>query len=145
MASKGRHASDVTDILQEIMGLLAEAQTAPDAAAHMDVIHALQQGIAQYIQADRQKTRAQATGMGQPGQSPGGPPGAGGPPGMMGGLRPPPGMASPMSGPPGGGGAMPPQRIAPGGGAGMSGFGTPNPDELRRTLAGPAAVGGRAF
>jgi hypothetical protein len=40
---------------------------------------------------------------------------------------------------------MPPQRIGPGGGAGMSGFGTPNPDELRRTLAGPAAVGGGAF
>ena len=131
------------------MQLLADAHTAPDAPAHMDIIQALQQGIAQYIQHTRQQTRDQATGGGQQGS--GGPPGAGGPPGMPGGMGSPamggggpPGMP-PGMGPPGGGGAMPPQRIAPGGGAGMSGFGTPNPDELRRTLAGPAATGGRAF
>ena len=134
-----RHGADVIDIMQEIMQLLADAQTAPDAQAHGQIIQALQSGIAQYIQQDRSKTRAQATGMGQGQGGPGGPPGAGGPPGMPGGLTPP-GAPS--------GGAMPPpqpQRIAPGGGAGMSGFGTPNPDELRRTLAGPAAIGGRAF
>ena len=137
--AKSRHSgTSVIDILQEMMQLLAEAQTAPDAQAHMQIIQALQQGIAQYIQQDRQKVRAQATGGGPPGA--GGPPG-GGPPGMGGGM---PGGG--MGGPPGAGGAMsPPKTIGPGGGSGMSGFGTPNPDELRRVLAGPAAVGGNAF
>jgi hypothetical protein len=143
-AQGGRRGGDVVEILQQIMQMLADAMSAPDAAAHMQVIQALQQGIAQYIQADRQQVRQQATQGGQGG--PGGP-GGGGPPGMAGGGGAGMGMGG---GPPGGaggpgGGAMPPRQIGPGGGAGMSGFGTPNPDELRRTLAGPAAVGGRAF
>ena len=140
--SSRRHGSDTVDILQEIMGALADAMSAPDAQAHMQIIQALQSGIAQYIQQVRQGQRQQATQMGRP------QPGQGGPPGMPGGLGggPPPDMGGGMGAPPGAaGGAMPPQQIAPGGGAGMSGFGTPNPDELRRTLAGPAAIGGGAF
>jgi len=141
MAASSKHAGSVVEILLEVQQLLAQAMSAPDGQAHMQVIQALQQGIAQYIQQDRQKVRGQATQMGRPG-GPGGP-GGGGPPGMPGGLGG--GGMGGMGGPPGAGGAMPPQQIAPGGGAGMSGFGTPNPDELRRTLAGPAAIGGGAF
>lgn len=135
---RAKAGADTTDYLQEIMQILADAMSAPDASRHMQVLQELQQAIAGYIAQSRQQVAQQATGMGRPGQ-PGGGPGAGQMPGMGPG-GPPGGMGG---GPPGGG--MPPRQIAPGGGAGMSGFGTPNPDELRRTLAGPAAIGGRAF
>lgn len=104
----------------------------PDAPAHMQIIQALEQGIIKYIQAIRQKQIGEAVG-GQGGQQ-----GAQGPPGMspMGGQG-----GSPMGGPGGAQGPGGGNQIAPGGGAGMSGFGTPDPDMLRRTLAGPAAVG----
>ena len=124
---KAGKSPNVEDALTECLQLLSEARLLPDAPAHMQVIEALQKGIIQYIQAIRQKNISQAI---QGPQGGGGMPG--GPGGPMGGGMPPGGM----------GGGMPPRQIAPGGGAGMSGFGTPNPDELRRTLAGPAAVHG---
>lgn len=126
----------VMDALGEVVQVLAQAKLLPDAMAYMPLIQALEQGVIQIIDAMRKKTAQQVTqgpqqpgggGLGQPGGGMGGPPGMGG--GDMGG---------PGGGGPQGGGA----EIGPGGGAGMAGFGTPNPDELRRTLAGPAAVGG---
>jgi hypothetical protein len=123
----------VQDALGEVVQLLAQAKLLPDAQGYMPLLQALEQGVLQMIDAMRKQTAHQAAqGPQQPqDRQPGG--GMGG----MGG-----------GGPGGGGGGMSdmgPQpggaQIAPGGGAGMAGFGTPNPDELRRTLAGPAAVG----
>lgn len=121
----------VIDSLMECMQILTEAKVMPDAQAHMQVLDALQQGIVQYIQVARQKSIAQTLQggqqrppMGQPGQ-PG--MGAGGQPGGMGG------------GPPGASG-QPPASVGMGGMPGLAS--TPNPDELRRVLAGPAAVKG---
>lgn len=129
-----QHMPSVMDSMGEIVQILSQAKLLPDAMAHMQLIQALEQGVIQIIDAMRKRTAQQAVqgpqqggGMGQPGMGQPGSPGGGGGPDMGGG----------MGGPQGGG-----AEIAPGGGAGMAGFGTPNPDELRRTLAGPAAVGG---
>lgn len=130
----GMGMPSIMDILAEIVSLLSQAKLLPDAQANMQLINALEQGVLQIIDAMRKRSAAQAAQGPPPGGGPGG--GPGGPPGMGGG---PPG--GDQGGPPGMGG-QPPAQIAPGGGSGMAGFGTPNPDELRRTLAGPAAVGG---
>jgi hypothetical protein len=134
VAKGARSGSNTEEILGEIMQLLTEAKLAPDAQANMQFIDALMQGIVKYIQAMRQRQIQGAIQGGQPGgpgQGPGGLPGQMAGAGAMGGMG---GM----------GGA--PQQIGAGGGPGMSGFGASNqmlqdPDALRRTLAGPAAVG----
>jgi hypothetical protein len=126
--SGGGQQQSVVTVFQEMLQLLTEAKLMPDAQAHMQVIQALEQGIIKYIQTVRTQQIGQAVrGPQQDQQS-----AQGGMPGMQAGG----GM-----GPQSPGGPMPPRQIQPGGGAGMSGFGTPNPDELRRTLAGPASVG----
>ncbi len=139
-SSSGGGQGSVIEVFTEILQLLTQAKLMPDAPAHMQVISALEQGILQYIQTTRQATRQQAIQGGQqgPGGQPQQQPGMGGPPGA--GGAPGGGMGGPGGSP--GGSPMPPRQIAPGGGPGMSGFGTPNMDEMRRTLAGPAAVGG---
>lgn len=135
----GNKIPTVVDSLQECLQILSEAELLPDAPAHKQVLDALRQGIVQYIQTVRQKSIAQAVGGGQqgPGGQPGGPPqpGAGGPPGGPGGMPP----GGPQAGPGGGPGGQPPASVGVGP---MQGFGTPNPDELNRVLAGPAAVKG---
>ncbi len=146
MPSQGRtaHAPSVIDTLTEILHLLQEAKLLPDAKANMQFIQVIEQGILQYIEVKRQKDIQQAVQgqQQQQGGQPGGMPSmGGGQPGGMGGGMPGGMPGGGMGGPPGMGGGMPPRQIAPGGGAGMSGFGSPNPDELRRVLAGPAAVG----
>lgn len=127
-----QHQPNVTDVLSEMLQLIQQAKLLPDAPANMQILQALEQGIIQYIQVMRQQKAAQAVGQqgqGQPGQPPQGQPGMGG--------------GGPMGGSPVGSPGQPigPRQIAPGGGPGMSGFSTPNPDELRRVLAGPAATG----
>jgi len=128
----------VMDAMAEVVQILSQAKLLPDAPAYMPLIQALETAVIQIVDTMRKKSAAQMAGAQPPGG--GGPaPGMGGPPGMG-----PPGMGGPQgpgAGGPGGPGGEP-NQIAPGGGPGMAGFGTPNPDELRRTLAGPAAVGG---
>lgn len=135
----GGAGADVMDVMAEIVQLLGQAKMLPDAPAHMDMIQALEQGVIQIVTALRQQKISQAVQGPQQG------PGGGGGPGMgPGGGGPPGGPGGGEGGPPGQGGQMPglAQQISPGGGAGMSGFGTPtDPDELRRTLAGPARAG----
>lgn len=134
----GGAGADVMDVMAEIVALLGQAKMLPDAPAHMDMIQALEQGVIQIVTALRQQKIQQAV------QGPQQPPGGGGMGGMGPGGPQGPGGAGGGAGPPGQAGQMPglAQQIAPGGGAGMSGFGTPtDPDELRRTLAGPARAG----
>ena len=114
MAVKG--AGTYVDGLRNILGNLAQLSSEPDADLQFNV--QLQGVITQYI-----RQRMTAT-VGAPGGDAAGAE-AGGAPGQP-GLGPPPAPAG----------------IAPGGGAGMAGMGTPNPDELRRVMAGAAEGGG---
>jgi len=138
----GYNMPSVMDAMGDIVQILSQAKLLPDAPAYMQLLQGLESGVLQIIDAMRKQTAHQAAqgppGGPQGGPGPGGP--GGGPPGGMGGMGGGVGGPGGPDGPPGGQGA----QIAPGGGAGMAGFGTPNPDELRRTLAGPAAVGGQS-
>ena len=127
---KGAGDQSVLDGLKNIYTELAALQFAPDAGAHAQFLQAAQQAIVKYVQQQQQQKAAQAAQLQQlqaqrainpqmGGPGPGGagvpPPGGGGPPG-----------ASPA--PPGAPGGPPSQ--------GSPGIAMPNPDELRRVLAG---------
>ncbi len=132
-----KSSDSVVDGLKKLFSQVSELKLLPDAPQHMEAITALEQAIMQYIQQTTARAQAEAmqaaqssaqqaagigAGAGMADMTGGAPPGMGGPPGMA------PGQ---------------PQQIAPGGGAGMSGFGSPtNPDELRRVLQMSGAGGG---
>lgn len=102
--------------LSKILSQLSQLAILPD--ADLEFLGKLQQLLTQYMRAKQSQTASAAAGVSQ-GMAAGQP--AGGMPGM---------------------GAPSPQQIAPGGGAGMSGLmGAPNPDELRRVLAGSQMSG----
>lgn len=124
MAAPQKRAGDQSalDGLKTVYTELSQLQFAPDAAVHQQFIGGVQQAIVKYVQQAQQQKAAQAAQMqqmqAQQAINPqmGGPgPGVGGPPG-----GPPP--------PPGGPGGPPSQ--------GSPGLAMPNPDELRRVLAG---------
>lgn len=94
------------EALAKIMGIIAEAYTLP--GADMEILDKLQDMITVHFQAKAAKVGEMAASMARYDQSNSGQPGVN----------------------PGG----QPMRIQPGGGAGMSGYGSPNPDELRRVL-----------
>jgi hypothetical protein len=160
----------VIDGLSKIVASLAPLKLLPDAGQHAAALGGIEQAIIRYIQTFQAKQAAMAAQQGaqmaQQAGSMGGAGGAGGngggggmggdPSGMPGGAPSPAG--GPPGGAPGGGmGAGPPspggapggppqpqpQRIAPGGGSGMSGFGgaVTDPDELRRMLLQNSAGG----
>lgn len=131
----------VVDALTNTYTEVAKMMLLPDAGQHMKFLQGIQQAIMSYIQMQARASLGPPAGQGQPGAAGMGGMGGGmgmpqqGPPPGMGGGMPGPGGGAPP-GPPGG---MPPglgpQRIAPGGGAGMGGLMTqPNPDELRQLL-----------
>ena len=121
------------DGLTQLYTDTARLALAPDAGMHMQFIQVMQKGILAYRQQVQQQKAAaaahtqslvagQATGAG------GGPPPGGG----MGSAPPGGDMGGGGMGPP-----PPPNQIAPGGGAGMSGYGgVVSPDDLQRVLSG---------
>jgi hypothetical protein len=116
-ASRGGKEEGVLEGLKSLLPDIANLQTAPDAAQHMQFLQGLQQALVKYIgqqqqmiaqrAAQQQQQQAmQASGMGAA---------------VGGGMRP--GMPA-QPGQPGG----PPSQGSPG-------MAMPNPDELRRVLA----------
>ena len=99
------------DALRNLLGDLAQISTMPDADLQFTV--QLQGVITQFIRQQALDTLGPPGGAGANAG-----PEAGGAPSTP-GLGPPPA----------------PTGIEPGGGAGMAGMGTPNPDELRRVMA----------
>lgn len=108
--------------LRNTLGDLAQIAAMPD--ADLEFIVKLQGVITQFI-----RQQAMATVGGPPTEAP--------PGGEAAGAPAEGGPSSPGLGPP-----PAPPGIAPGGGAGMAGMGTPNPDELRRVMAGAAGAEG---
>ena len=118
---RGAGEQSVLDGLKTVYSDLANLQFAPDSAAHQQFLGAMQQAVVKYVQQQQQQKAAMAAQMQQMqtqqaiNPQMGGPaPGGGGPPG-------------PQS-PPGAPGGPPSQ--------GSPGIAMPNPDELRRVLAG---------
>lgn len=95
------------EALAKIMGIIAEAYTLP--GADMEILDKLQDMITVHFQAKAAQVGEMAASMARYDQSGGA---------QQPGVNP--------------GGT--PMRIQPGGGSGMSGYGSPNPDELRRVL-----------
>ena len=129
MAAGGKAPQSFSDGLDSLYMDVQALALAPDAAQHAQFIQAIGQGILKYRQqmqqmvaqqAAQQQQQLAAQAAGQQQQMPGQPAGAG------------------MPGQPGGQPGQQGQQIAPGGGAGMSGYGgvAQNPDELNRVLAG---------
>jgi hypothetical protein len=128
MAGVAGQQKGVVDQLTNTYTDISKMMLAPDAQQHMQFLQGLQQAVMKYLQ-----MQAQASTQAPPG---GAMAGMGGPGGGMGAMPP----GGPQAANPGGPGAPPGMRIAPGGGAGMSGLmggagGGPNPDDLRRLLA----------
>jgi len=122
----GSSGKGVVEQLTNTFTDISKMMLAPDAPQHMQFLQGLQQGIMNYI-----RMQANATMQAPPG---GAMAGMGGPGGGVGAAPP----GGPMGANPGGPGAPPGMRIAPGGGAGMSGLmgaANANPDDLRRLLA----------
>ena len=111
-----KSSTNYIEALKNVAGDLAQIAAMPD--ADLEFTTQLQGVIIQFIRQQAMNT------IGPPGGENAGPE-AGGAPSQP-GLGPPPAPAG----------------IAPGGGAGMAGMGTPNPDELRRVMAGAAEAGG---
>lgn len=102
------------EALNKIMGIIAEAYTLP--GADLDILDKLQDMITVHFQQKASAIGESAANMARADQQQS--------------QQPPPSMNP---------GGMP-MRIQPGGGAGMSGYGSPNPDELRRVLGGTGAT-----
>lgn len=120
MASSQNNDS-VSEGLKKVFTQISQLKLLPDAGQHIQFILLLEQAIMKYLQQQASQAAGvgQAQGQGQPDMGAGGAASAGGPPGMP--------------APPG------PAGFAPGGGAGGGMPGVtqmPNPDELRRVLAG---------
>ncbi|HXA31496.1 MAG TPA: hypothetical protein VNV87_04495 [Acidimicrobiales bacterium] len=132
MALTGRTGT-VEDGLGKVYTDIASLQLLPDSAPHAQFLSQLQMVIQKYLTAFKQKAQqqqmqagqalagGQVPGGGQPGQPPGG--------GMGAALPPPPGPA--QFGPGGAGGGGSPGNVQ-----------MPNPDELRRVLAGSSGMAG---
>lgn len=105
------------EALSKIMGIIAEAYTLP--GADMEILDQLQDMITVHFQQKAAQVGEAAASMARYDQGQGN-----GQQGM------------PPSVNPGG----QPMQIGPGGGSGMSGYGSPNPDELRRVLGGTGAT-----
>jgi hypothetical protein len=139
MPTAGR-SQTVEDGLGKIFTDAASLQLLPDAAPHAQFLAGLQKAIQTYLTQFREKSQQQAMqaaqGLaGQAGPGGGGPPGmtapmgAGAGPGGPGALPPPPGPAQFGPGGASGGGSPGPVQM-------------PNPDELRRVLAGSSGTVG---
>lgn len=117
-------ASGVVDGLRNILGELSKLSTMPD--AHPEFFPKIIQAIQGHL---KELQNPQAAHMG-----------AGGP----GGMQPPPGMPprpNPGMGGGFGGASVTGGMSAPAGGPGAGGGAMPNPDELRRMLAGSGNAG----
>lgn len=116
--------ASTNEALNKILSVVAEAYTLP--GADTDILDFIKDSIVSYIQ-DKAREAGQnayqqaTTDMNQGGRQMGMP---------TGGAPSAPGMNN--------GGS--PMQIGPGGGGGMSGFGMPNPDELRRVLGATGSV-----
>lgn len=107
--------ASTNEALKKIIGIIGEAYALP--GADTDILDKLQDLIVVHFQTQAQDMGEIAAGMASSSR-----PEAGMPGGTIG--APPPAM-----------------QIAPGGGSGMSGYGSaPNADELRRVLGGTGAT-----
>ena len=125
-------APTVEDGLKKVYSEVASLQLLPDAATHAQFLSMLQQGIQKYLASQAQRQQQQAAQQAQ--QLAGGQ--MGGAPGPQGGPGGAPGGA-PLGPPPG------PAQFGPGGASGGGSPGIvnmPNPDELRRVLAGSSGT-----
>lgn len=107
--------ANTDEALAKIMGIIAESYTLP--GADMDILDKLQDMITVHFQQKASAIGESAANMARADQQQG-------QPGMQPSINP----------------GMTPMRIQPGGGTGMSGYGSPNPDELRRVLGGTGAT-----
>lgn len=107
--------ANTDEALAKIMGIIAEAYTLQ--GADIEILDRLQDMITVHFQRKAAQVGEAAASMARYEQAQ---------PEMGGGGMAPQGVN------PGG----VPMRIGPGGGAGNSGYGSPNPDELRRVLGG---------
>ena len=123
----GQAGRDVEDGLRKVYTDVASLQLLPDAPQHAQFLSMLQQGIQKYLTTTAAQKQQQSAQQAQQLAGAGGAPSAGAGGGAP--LPPAPGPAQFGPGGASGGGSPGPVQM-------------PNPDELRRVLAGSSGVAG---